>query len=185
MTHVNVDTRLLQFEVKARATSWWQTKFCFYLNESELTNLKLWLQGWNKKHLIESTFEKQVKAKISLPENGEALRRIMNGFKTKHSLTLDQTGARDFVEPPNDQCPSTFSWKLIDIPPGVMQTIDVIGLPLTHFGTPAVELICNGMIQIPDYQNYIKDTKIEREMEDYDLCSIMVSALAEIYDPQI
>ena len=169
----------LQFQVKARATAWWQTKFSFFFNNSELGNLKSWLQGWSAR-----TTETKVTERLALPEPGAAWRRIVQGFTRKHSLTFDQTGARDFVEPPTQNVTS-FSWKLLDIPPGVLQSMEVIGWPLPKFGQPVVDLICSGMIQIPDYQSYLKDTKCERGMEPYDICAMMVSALADKCEPDM
>ena len=71
------------------------------------------------------------------------------------------------------------------IPPGVLQSIEVIGCPPPKFGQPLVDLICSGMVQLPNYQSYIKETKSERGMEPYDTCAMIVSSLADRYEPNM
>ena len=170
----------LQFQVKARSKSWWQTKFNFFLNTSDLEKLKSWLQGWKAK-----TWEENRIIRLVVPPTEEALRHIVHGIREKYSLTSAQTSARQMVDLPNIQNVTSFSYQLLNIPPGVLQSIEVIGCPPPKFGQPLVDLICSGMVQLPNYQSYIKETKSERGMEPYDTCAMIVSSLADRYEPNM
>ena len=86
------------FQVKARSKSWWQTKFYFFLNTSDLEKLKSWLQGWKAK-----TWEENRIIRLVVPPTEEALRHIVHGIREKYSLTSAQTSARQMVDLPNIQ----------------------------------------------------------------------------------
>ena len=123
--------------------------------------------------------------KISVPESsGEVWRRICHGLKQKRSLYIAANHETDMLDIP---CPLTqlscYSTKAVQAPTGVLNTLECVGFPRQQASLPSLELICGAMKQFPSFQEFLQDTKFERQMEGQELWGIVLHAVVQTYFP--
>ena len=76
-----------------------------------------------------------------------------------------------------------YSTKAVQAPTGVLNTLECVGFPRQQASLPSLELICGAMKQFPSFQEFLQDTKFERQMEGQELWGIVLHAVAQTYFP--
>ena len=163
------------FEVKVKSPEYWQVKFRFLINSGSQSLLEAFLI--NRQLTVKKDNVNEV---INMPDrNGEVWRRIKHGVEEKEGLEKASRSVMDMTDLP---CPHTephcYAAKSILGPMGVI--LDCVGLPRPIAALPSIELISGAMQQISNYQQFIKETRVQREMEGSDIHGVLISALAKV-----
>ena len=76
---------------------------------------------------------------------------------------------------------SSYATRAVQAPTGVLSTLECVGLPRQQASLPSLELICGAMEQFPIFQEFLRKTKFEREMEGQELWGMIIHAVAQTY----
>ena len=78
-----------------------------------------------------------------------------------------------------------FAFSSFDVPTDcqVPNTLEIFGFPLPPANQLVIEMVLNAMMQTTDYQEYVKDSKVLRNVEPSDLPCTMLSSLSQSFTP--
>ena len=89
----------------------------------------------------------------------------------------------DVTGTPLEPFKTAYATRAVQAPTGVLSTLECVGLPRQQASLPSLELICGAMEQFPIFQEFLRKTKFEREMEGQELWGMIIHAVAQTYFP--
>ena len=125
--------------------------------------------------------------RFCLPDReGPAWERTKEGFKDRRGMIFMDPVKKDFCTHPSlEHSSHQFAYSSFDVPTDcqIQNTLDIFGFPLPPANQLVREMVLNAMKQIPDFQEYVKDTKVLRDIEPSDLPGTMLSSLSQSFTP--
>ena len=78
-----------------------------------------------------------------------------------------------------------FAFSSFDVPTDcqVPNTLEIFGFPLPPANQLVIEMVLKAMMETTDYQEYVKDSKVFRDIEPSDLPCTMLSSLSQSFTP--
>ena len=177
------DAQGLVFEIWVKNPEYWQTKIKFLLDKSQVDDLEKWLAASG--HF--SVRKEDCVKKFCLPDKeGPAWKRMKEGFSDQRGMIFMDQVKKEFCDLPSlEHSLHKFAFSSFDVPTDcqVPNTLEIFGFPLPPANQLVIEMVLNAMMQTTDYQEYVKDSKVFRDIEPSDLPCTMLSSLSQSFTP--
>ena len=171
------------FEIWVKNPEYWQTKIKFLLDKSQVDDLEKWLAASG--HF--SVRKEDCVKKFCLPDKeGPAWKRMKEGFSDQRGMIFMDQVKKEFCDLPSlEHSLHKFAFSSFDVPTDcqVPNTLEIFGFPLPPANQLVIEMVLNAMMQTTDYQEYVKDSKVLRNVEPSDLPCTMLSSLSQSFTP--